>query len=499
MELIKNKLQYYGLLLDKISNYEESTDAIVPDAFPDIMRIVCANGDAVLKEEAPQNDRILISGTVRTRVLYQPEDDTALKKLEIPISFAHIEECKGIDNESTCFVQCTVSGVEAHAVNSRKVSITARLCFAVSAYQKTETELTANLLSPDMPLEILQENHIFCAPESIVSKEFTILEDPELTDHTGMELVGRSCTIRAEELRAMHGKILLKGTAQLTCMLLQEDAAEPYTETKSIPFTQVMDCPDAEENQTLMARFAVRNLDAELREPPILSVGIHVGVQICTLRQQTVQTIRDVYQTTHALKIDAKQVFLHSMVQPTSLHAETTEEMPIAVPCRKIIAQNAVCYGIQQQPPDTIRILVQTETIYEDDQNSLHQVFRTISVSADDPCPKNQLLSGQFAVQCVAENAAEKTLRIRILADGSLSYTENFAVNHITDIECGEVAAPVCGDATLVIRYVRSSETLWEIAKNYHTTMRAIQQANHLSPETQQVKEQMLLIPICEK
>ena len=60
--------------LAHISAATESADSIVPDTFPDIGRIVCAYGKAVIKDQTPQNDRLLVSGTVQTTVLYEPEN-----------------------------------------------------------------------------------------------------------------------------------------------------------------------------------------------------------------------------------------------------------------------------------------------------------------------------------------------------------------------------------------------------------------------------------------
>lgn len=65
MELNQTSICYYEKKLAHISAATESADSIVPDTFPDIGRIVCAYGTAVIKDQTPQNDRLLVSGTVR--------------------------------------------------------------------------------------------------------------------------------------------------------------------------------------------------------------------------------------------------------------------------------------------------------------------------------------------------------------------------------------------------------------------------------------------------
>ncbi len=84
MELVRKSIPYYDVILDNVTVYEESTDAIVPDTFPDIARITYADGTVSVKDKSPQNDRILVSGSVMATVLYQPENETSLRRQRFP-------------------------------------------------------------------------------------------------------------------------------------------------------------------------------------------------------------------------------------------------------------------------------------------------------------------------------------------------------------------------------------------------------------------------------
>ena len=90
MELNQTSICYYEKKLAHISAATESADSIVPDTFPDIGRIVCAYGTAAIKDQTPQNDRLLVSGTVQTTILYEPENGGKLRRLSVPVTFAHI-------------------------------------------------------------------------------------------------------------------------------------------------------------------------------------------------------------------------------------------------------------------------------------------------------------------------------------------------------------------------------------------------------------------------
>ena len=145
MELNQTSICYYEKKLAHISAATESADSIVPDTFPDIGRIVCAYGTAVIKDQTPQNDRLLVSGTVQTTVLYEPENGGKLRRLSVPVTFAHIEECEGLTAESICSTVCRIAAVDAEAMNSRKVSVSVQLCFLTEGYCKAECDVTESV------------------------------------------------------------------------------------------------------------------------------------------------------------------------------------------------------------------------------------------------------------------------------------------------------------------------------------------------------------------
>ena len=131
MELNQTSIHYYDKRLARISTGSETADAIVPDTFPDVGRVVCAYGMAAVRGQSPQSGRLLVSGMVQTVVLYEPEKGDGLRRLTVPVSFAHIEECDGMDADTVCSVACRVASVDAVAVNSRKLSVKVQLCFAI--------------------------------------------------------------------------------------------------------------------------------------------------------------------------------------------------------------------------------------------------------------------------------------------------------------------------------------------------------------------------------
>ena len=211
MELNQTGISYYDKRLARISACTETADSIVPDTFPDIGRVVCAYGTAAIRDQTPQSGRLLISGTVQVTVLYEPENGGGLRRLSVPVSFAHIEECEGLDAEAVCAVSCHAAAVDAAAVNSRKLSVSVQLCFSIEGYCSTGCEITETVDIPGM--ELLSTLQTVTLIEQAREYPLTILDDVNLPDASGLSLVHTSCAMRLSECRAMHGKVVLKGEA----------------------------------------------------------------------------------------------------------------------------------------------------------------------------------------------------------------------------------------------------------------------------------------------
>ena len=218
MELNQTSICYYEKKLAHISAATESADSIVPDTFPDIGRIVCAYGTAVIKDQTPQNGRLLVSGTVQTTVLYEPENGGKLRRLSVPVTFAHIEECEGVSAESVCSTVCRIAAVEAEAMNSRKVCVSVQLCLLTEGYCKVECDVTESVELDS--IECLSHLQSITLLEQVRSYPVTILDDIQLADAAELSLLHTDCTMQVSECRAMHGRIIVKGEAVLHCLSL---------------------------------------------------------------------------------------------------------------------------------------------------------------------------------------------------------------------------------------------------------------------------------------
>ena len=471
MELNQTSICYYEKKLAHISAATESADSIVPDTFPDIGRIVCAYGTAVIKDQTPQNDRLLVSGTVQTTVLYEPENGGKLRRLSVPVTFAHIEECEGLTAESICSTVCRIAAVDAEAMNSRKVSVSVQLCFLTEGYCKAECDVTESVELDG--IECLSHLQSITLLEQVRSYPVTILDDIQLADAAELSLLHTDCTMQVSECRAMHGRIIVKGEAVLHCLAMQEDDAVRVLNS-STPFTQILELPEAEEDALTAVRMTVSEADCRLESDGML------------------RCIEDMYLPGKELAAQAEHPVLQNMPSAQPFTSEGSETLQTAQHVSHVIAAQAVCCGAKRVSESELQIKAGVRVLYLSDEQQLCAVQRLVPLTmpySEAGEPEELTLSAR------ATAAGERGLLLTVTANGAAATQERVTFCHISALEIKPKESSHNG-VTLVLKQINGEERLWDIAKNCGTTEQAIRCANDLPAEAERVQNAMLLIPI---
>lgn len=492
MELNKNKLEYWDGVLSRISNYEESTDAIVPDTYPDIGRIVCARGMLSVKDAAPQKDRMLISGTVKTAVLYLPEGENEPRRLDVPLTFAHIEECRGIHEDTCCFARCGLAGVEAVAVNSRKISVTARMAFDLSAYQQTSVSLTESIERGDPSIETQSETREITLIEQLSVNDFTVLEDAQLPDADDLDLLQAGCEFRPTECRAMNGKAVVRGDAVVTGMGLQLDG-ELRTFEQTTAFMQVFPCEGLEEGAPVSVRLAANSMDCRIEPGGVLSFSVSATALLCAEKGHTLSTVSDLYSTTHELQVSTRDVALQEHRTVGRVSAECTRDIALGEAVSHLIQSSAVMTGSPTAGADgRLSVPVTCQGLYHNEDGAIHGFSKPLTLDFTADASRCE----QCRVQVASAVCGKEGVTLRMRLEGESIQGNRVELRDITEIAMGEPLPPTREGVTLTLRYIDGEEALWDVARGCRTTVEAIRGANGLGENELTVSGRMLLIPM---
>ena len=495
MELIKTNLTWNRLLLDSQRTYEESSDAIVPDTFPDILRISASYGTVQLKDDAPQTGRVLISGTIPVTVLYVPEGG-GLRRLTVPISFAHIEECPGITEESQLFVTCQIVSTDASVMNSRKISVNAILSIRCSVFLPEQLTLTNGVSDADNHLELLSSSHTITVPTAVQRREFTMMDDLELSDlNRFAELFAPRGDLRTTECRILNGKAVLKGECLLHLLGLTADGELDHIDC-AMPFTQIFDTPDFKENQQVTVRYSIRHLDAEKGEDGQLSVGIGINLLLTAFSTQTIQSIDDIYHLQFPVHIETDALDIPACRPLSEFVCEASETIPVGMKVVSVADVRAALDTILQDG-DRFSLRMMTAILYRSDDGEYYSINRAVHMPLSLPEDTGNVQITGIVCRSSATVSGENSVVLSLSGRCSLLCEEPLRLSDIRQLRIDTASAlERISPVSVILRYVDQEERLWDIAKHYRTTVDAIRQANQISMDCQSAASQMLLIPV---
>ena len=250
LEFDRDVIHGWQVLADAAVCQEETLETIVPDACPDILRIVASCGQATLTSKQTREGAAEASGTVRAVVLYQPEEGGGLRRLEAALPFSAQLEVPGLTDQGTVHARVRLRGVEARALNPRKVLLRADLGVDMTAFQPWEQVCCQGVLEPEengVQEKITQgETYQLSAVEE---KPFTFSDQVRLSAPAGERARLLSCRALplCGESKLIGTKLIFKGTLELQ-LLLGEAGGALTACHESMPFSQVMEVPGVGES-----------------------------------------------------------------------------------------------------------------------------------------------------------------------------------------------------------------------------------------------------------
>lgn len=495
MDLTQSSISLSRLILDTWNNYEETTDSIVPDTFPDIARIAAVYGNPQLKDDTPQSGRVLVSGSVRMTVLYVPDGGGPLHRLDIPISFAHIEEAAGINEDSQLFVSCRIVSADAHIMNSRKLSVTAVLSLSCRVFAPDTLALTDGFADQNGGLEMLTSTHTITAPVSVYRREFTLMDDVPLAESSHYrEIAAPRAELRLSDCRLMNGKAVLKGDVALHLLVITDENTLENAECV-IPFTQIFEVDGMADNQQICASFSIRHLDTELRDDGTLSVGLGAGVLLTAFETHTMHLVADVYHLEHPVHVETAPITIPCSHPLAELGCEASETIPVGMKIAQVADVCAVFDSIVHEPSRTLMRMMAC-VVYRSDDGEYYSVHRSVHMPLSLPDGTQKIRLNGMQCRASATVSGEDSVVLSLSGRCSLLCDEPLQLNNLSSLTIEDATIPSAAPVSIILRYVGEEERLWDIAKAYRTTVDAIRQANQLSADSWNVHAQMLLIPV---
>ncbi len=489
-------------MLETELTQEETLEAIVPDAYPDILRVIDCGGQVMLTGKNIHDAEVTVTGTVRAWLLYQPEDGQSVRHMELTVPFTARTTAPGADSSCRCVAQPRLRGMDIRALNPRKILVRADLALALELYAASQTSVCSGIesLPEDGIQHRTQEQSIYTTP-AVQEKEFSIYDEIRLAvngDQPPRLLCAQACPICTES-RIIGNKFVFKGEVRLQLRLLCD--GQICSQNTSVSFSQIMEVSDVGEGADAQVELCMTGLELSPSgdDARALTVSMDILAQSVIREQLRVQVLEDAYSTEYPLQLQRENWEPEQLTERTTRTQNLREVLEVIDGVNAVIDAQAEFIGVEVRRRDSAfepEGQVRVRVLYLDEEEQLRCVSRVLNTSVRLEAPAGT----HCRCRCISPGDIYATpaaggIEVRLSIPFNLMLTTKASVPVITQVQPGQLSTDrACPRPSVVLRSAVPGETLWDIAKAYSTTCEQIRKANALDTNELPLG-QMLLIP----
>ena len=484
-------------------------DYVLPDYYPDFFRLLHCSADTTVSADVPADGAVSYTLHTELHVLYCGAQTGAVQTVTQQLEYqGRMLLPAEFDPSMQLCISAEPSYLNCRAVSPRRIDL--RGAVRIQAIPCGEQQ--KDVLSGAEGLHV----HTRTEPVTYVSqilrtqKRFVLSEDIRIPDaQPAMLSVLRTQTdLSVRETRIVAGKLVIKGEAAVSLLYTAEQGIE--TVSAVFPFSQIAE-QDGLTDDMSCAVSAV--LTGSLLTPESENDGdlrlIHCDLQIMlrceAVRTASAELMCDLYSTRHPVTLQQEAVTL--LAEPADLSEHMQQRVTVTQPdavLTKVYAAWAEPVHLQADSDAAGSGTVLSGELHccvlaADAENHTMMLEKSEPFTWALPdCPPMQNVPDVTVQSCsytltgsdTAVLQPELLLRGRVLRQQTHTLLTGVQIDPETQLPASECYA-------LRLYFAQPDESLWEIAKRYHTSEEAIREENDV-PADSISAPQMLLIPIVQ-
>lgn len=514
INLSKERLKTGEVLALKYGQTMVEGDIIVPDVKPDVKKVLSVSGEVCVKQRLVQQDRVYVQGAVKLTILYLPDGEVIgkIKSITTSQEFNHSIDVSGATPDMQIMAEAEPESFDFSLINSRKVNVRCVLGIGVKVTRPVELEIATGTEDGDS-IQTQCEKMLVCNSTDSVPCQVVLREQLELP--SGKPTIGEILKISvipcSQELQMLEGKAVAKGQVKV-CVLYgaeDEEGSVQYME-HMIPFTEIFDVAGAEEDMDGEVDYTVGEVYTEVREDTdgearCLGIEILLDAMVKGSETREIAAISDAYALDGDVEIIREGYNIEQLIDNLTAQlshkdsVEIPEMMPRITQVCDVNANAKVNKIVIENGSIVVHGSVTTTILYlsDDDMTPVASFAHTSDFT-------HSLDSGRVGPDCACDakvwvdhvsynlNGSDE-MELRFVICINLKVVKSGKTELVTEIRPVEMSAQTACPS-IVIYFVQPGDTLWNIAKRYHTTVDAIKQMNGLESDKLSIGQQ---IKIC--
>lgn len=502
-ELDRTQMNGFDALLDTTLRPEETLEMIVPDACPDILRVVETDGKVLLTRREAMDGRAELGGVIKATVIYSPDGETGMRHLDVTIPFTCGVDASNIVPGCVIVASARCCKADTRTINPRKVLVRAEAAVDVTVFApRTETICSQVLEAAQRNVEQLTETQEVYLTACVQEKPFPFSDEVTLSASkpAAVELLKSRVSMSRGESKIIGNKLIFKGSANVSLLYRGQDDGT-YSAGGELPFSQIMEISGVAEDAECDITLALTGTDCALNtedDGRSVSVNLEVLAQAVVRESRVLQVLTDAYSTREPLAVERCDCPMDARLDRGVRSQNVREVWETPAPVRELVdCRMSVAQVTQSQEGERLILAAQVEVqaLCVDEEGSLFSVQYPMTV----PCALDLSEGCRCFCQCegvgdVYAAPAPGGIEVRFTLDFRYCALTRRQITALSGLGPGEQAEDTVNQPSLVLRMLGQGERLWDVAKAYGTTIADIISANELEGEAA-AESRLLLIP----
>lgn len=507
IEAQRENLSINKLIAEKREIIFAEGDMIVPDSKPDILNTICTSGVVSIYKKEAQDGKVRMDGAINTYIMYMPDGtENTTRGLNTTVDFSESINVPNCNDGMNIVSDVKIKSIEAKVINGRKVGIKATLEVCLKVYLNEDVEVI-NEIQNENNIQILKEdlkvNSLVGRGDTKIYAKDTIQIDN--MDNLAEILKAQVCLVD-KDIKVSYNKVLTKSEAEIRMMYLTEDN-RINTLNYKIPVVGFIDMPNVTEENICDVNYEIKNIIIKPNSQDEHSIYIEIEIEaVCYVyEEKPINLIQDMYSTLVNLEFEKKQI----MTIIDKRNITDIKQIREKINIKDIEGLNLI--DVDVVPTIINENKINSKILYEAEL-SLQFIFqdtRTQIIIKDAKIPFeftiDNLQNGETlntntnmeikTKDFIIQDGGDINCSIDIQNDTNMYRTAN--INMINSIE--ENGEREEQDYSIVVYIVKKGDTLWNIAKEFGSTVDGIARVNGIENRDLIMPGQKLYIPKFER
>lgn len=516
MELIKQKVHMNRCNSRENVQITLDADFNVPDIKPDARAVMQQKGEVVIEEVRILDGKVNIKGALYFTLLYAGEDEMPVCDLtgNIPISETVALGCDST-REDEITIHTSIDDLRGELINSRK--------FGVKAVINMEV-LAETIYDGEGAVEIEGDESIFKRKKSmditrlILSKKDTLRVRDECKIPGTKDTIGRilydDVSLLEVETRVGEDKLTLSGEASLFIIYLSADETSQLNFHECvIPLSGEVNCGGCDETNVVQAEVGIHSREIEVKndedgEDRVIDVEIVLDLAIKAFGEERMELLTDFYSTRKECTPVFETSYFENLILKNKSKSRVNGKIQLDStnpPLQIWKVTGDVRVDEKRVVEDGVEVegIIDINVLYQSADNTVPLAASAgvlpfeqhIQVPDILPDSDIRMTAGieQISGSLLGENEADikAVVVIDVLAFNNIE-EPIIADFKIEELDCDARAR----EPGLIGYVVKKGDELWNIAKEFYTTIDTIMEINKL--ESDQIHEGDVLLVMKE-